>query len=89
MARRKNKTVGWVRLIVGALFLIGGIAGGLYVGFWLMMVKPIMSACAAFDAGNLTATIVGMTVLKFVFGGTVGSAIFAIGSFIGGLFVGN
>ena len=29
-----------------------------------MLIKPILEACAAFDAGTLTATIIGVTIIK-------------------------
>ena len=39
------------RKIIGALLIIAGVVGGLYVGGWLMFVQPIMETCRAFDAG--------------------------------------
>lgn len=84
---REKKRKRGIRSFLAVTFLLAGIAGGIYVGGWLMMVKPILTACAAFDAGTLTATVVGITVLKFIFGGTVGATIFAAGSFVGSIFI--
>lgn len=84
---REKKRKRGIRSFLAVACLLAGIIGGIYVGGWLMMVKPILTACAAFDAGTLTATAVGITVLKFIFGGTVGATIFAVGSFVGNLFV--
>lgn len=63
------------------------ILAGLYVGGWLMFVQPILEACQHFDAGTLTGTIVGITVLKCVFASTVGSLIAYVGVLFGGMFV--
>ena len=69
--------------IIGIILIIAGALGGLYVGGWVMFIQPIMEACAAFDAGLLTGTIVGMTILKCIFAGCIGSIIFYIGATIG------
>lgn len=60
--------------------LIGGIAIGLYVGGWVMFIRPIIEACRHFDAGTLTGVIVGVTILKCIFASTVGSLIVYVGS---------
>jgi len=74
-----------MRKLLGMLFVIAGIGGGLYVGGWLMFVQPIIDACKAFDAGTLTATIVGWTVVKCVLASFVGGIIAWLGSVIGQL----
>ena len=53
------------------LLLIVSIIVGVYVGSWLMFVQPIIEACKHFDAGTLTGLMVGTTVLKCFFAGTV------------------
>ena len=70
------------KVIMVWLVLIGSIVGGLYVGGWMMFIKPIIETCKAFDAGTLTGLIVGTTVLKCVFASTVGGIIVWIGSSI-------
>lgn len=72
---------------IGLLFMIAGALGGLYVGVWLMFVQPIIEACRAFDAGTLTGMMVGITVLKCIFAGAVGSTIAYIGMYVGGYFL--
>ena len=57
---------------IGYLLMIIGIAAGLYVGGWLMFIQPILEVCKCFDAGTLTGTIIGVTILKCVFSGAVG-----------------
>ena len=61
--------------ILGVLLIIFGIFGGLYVGVYSMFIQPIIEACKAFDAGNLTGMIIGTTILKCIFAGAVGSII--------------
>ena len=75
-----------MKTIIGWIIFIGSVVGGLYVGGWMMFIQPIIEACKAFDAGTLTGLIVGITVLKCIFAGTVGSIIVWIGSAIAGVF---
>lgn len=62
--------------------LIGGIVIGLYVGGWVMFIRPIIEACRHFDAGTLTGVIVGVTILKCIFASTVGSLIIYVSAAI-------
>lgn len=71
--------------IIGCLLMVVGIVAGLYVGGWLMFVQPILEACRCFDAGTLTGTIVGITVLKCVFASAVGGIIAWVGIVLGGV----
>ena len=71
-----------MKYIIGWIIFIGSVVLGLYVGGWMMFVQPIIEACKAFDAGTLTGLIVGTTVLKCIFAGTVGVIIVWIGSAI-------
>ena len=72
-----------MRGVIGVLIIIGSILGGLYVGGWTMFIQPIREACAAFDAGILTGAIVGSTIIKCIFAGTIGTLIAYIGCHIG------
>ena len=65
-----------MKKIIGYLFMAIGILVGLYVS-----VQPILEACMCFDAGTLTGTIIGITVLKCIFAGAIGG-IFVWGSII-------
>lgn len=78
-----------MRYIIGIILMLASIAGGLYVGGWLMFIQPILDACAHFDAGTLTGAIVGATVLKCVFASAVGSAITYIGILVGRIVCGD
>ena len=69
--------------VIGFLIILAGILGGLYVGGWIMFIKPIIAACAAFDAGTLTGMIVGTTILKCIFASCVGTLIFVVCYYLG------
>jgi hypothetical protein len=77
------------KIIGGVLLMIAGIVGGLYVGGWVLFIQPIIEACQAFDAGTLTGTIVGITVLKCIFASAVGSIIAYVGFLVGGVLATN
>lgn len=74
-----------MKKLFGVLLIIVGIVGGLYVGGWIMFIKPIIDVCQAFDAGTLTGMMVGITVLKCIFAGTVGGLIVYVGYFFGAI----
>lgn len=74
-----------MKKIIGVLLMIAGVVGGLYVGGWMLFIQPIIEACQAFDAGTLTGTIVGITVLKCIFASAVGSIIAYVGFLVGGV----
>lgn len=78
-----------IKNIIGILSLIIGVFGGIYVGGWCMFIQPIIETCRAFDAGTLTGLMVGITVLKCVFAGSVGLLIFSIFYFIGMILIYN
>jgi len=61
----------WMSLIFGSI-------SSLYVGGYQMFVKPIIECLVAFDLNTLTAKMIGITILKCLFAGTIGGAIFAI-----------
>lgn len=69
-----------IAFVVAAL----GFLGGFYVGGWLLFIQPIISACQAFDAGTLTATIIGWTIIKCIFVAAVGSIIVWLGCTMAG-----
>lgn len=71
MRKRRSKA----RRVMANIVTIAGLILAAYVGGWIMFIKPIISACAAFDVGTLTAAMVGMTVLKVVFASAVAGII--------------
>ena len=70
-----NKIRDWLGAIVYAISIIIGS----YVSIWVMLVEPIIYACQCFDAGILTATIVGITIIKILLSGFAGILIMLIG----------
>lgn len=70
-----NKIRDWLGTIVYAISIIIGF----YVSIWVMLVEPIIYACQCFDAGTLTATIVGITIIKILLSGFAGILIMFIG----------
>lgn len=70
-----NKIRDWLCAIVYAISIIIGF----YVSIWVMLIEPIIYACQCFDAGTLTATIVGITIIKILLSGFAGILIMFVG----------
>lgn len=73
--------------IVGWLLFLGGIAGSLYIGGWLMFIKPIINVTQAFDAGTLTGLLIAKTVLKCIFASFTGWLIFYVSTLLSAIFI--
>lgn len=67
-----------VKIIFAFIIIIVGIVAAIYYGLYVMFIQSIMSACAAFDSGTLTASIVGLTVIKCIFASTVAGLIVSV-----------
>lgn len=70
-----DKIRDWLGIAVYAISIIIGF----YVSIWVMLVEPIIYACQCFDAGTLTATIIGITIIKILLSSFVGILIMFIG----------
>lgn len=70
-----DKIRDWLGIAVYAISIIIGF----YVSIWVMLVEPIIYACQCFDAGTLTATIIGITIIKILLSDFVGILIMFIG----------
>lgn len=68
-----------IRDLLGIIVYAISIILGSYVSIWVMLVEPIIYACQCFDAGTLTATIVGITIIKILLSGFAGILIMFIG----------
>ena len=68
------------RIIFGWIVLVGSVLCGLYVGGWLMFIKPILDVCNAFDAGTITGLLIGTAVLKCLFASVAGWLIVYVGA---------
>ena len=64
-----------IRNFIGLLVVLMSWVLGAYVGIWQLFIHPIITACQAFDAGTLTGTLIGVTVIKCIFSGSIGIAI--------------
>lgn len=71
-----------MRNVLAVLIFIAGVLLACYVGVWVLFIKPILAACAAFDAGTLTATVLGVTVIKCLLASVVSSLIITVASVI-------
>ena len=54
-----RETLFWITIIVG-------VALDIYAGGWLLFIKPIITVCAAYDAGTLTGSMIGWTIIKYL-----------------------
>lgn len=71
-----------MRNVLAVLIFIAGVLLACYVGGWVLFIKPILAACAAFDAGTLTATVLGVTVIKCLLASVVSGVIITAASAI-------
>ncbi len=78
-----------IRTILAILVFVIGIIMAVYFGLWVMFVKPIMEACAAFDAGTLTGVIIGKTVLKCIFASVAAFVILTVSTWIAKIIAGD
>lgn len=65
--------------ILKYVVLIGSLIAGLYVGGYLMFIKPIVTCITAFDLGALTGAMIGWSIVKCIFAGTVSGIIIYLG----------
>lgn len=70
-----DKIRDWLGIAVYGISIIIGAN----VSIRVMLVEPIIYACQCFDAGTLTATIIGITIIKILLSGFVGILIMFIG----------
>lgn len=71
-----------MRTVLAILIFIAGVVLACYVGGWVLFIKPILAACAAFDSGTLTATVIGVTVIKCLLSSAVSGVIITAASAI-------
>lgn len=79
MKRISTSTLNKIRDLLGAIVHAISIIIGFYVGIWVMLVEPIIYACQCFDAGTLTATIIGITIIKILLSGFAATLIMLVG----------
>ena len=79
MKHFNKNTINKIRDLLGAIVYTISIIIGFYVGIWVMLVEPIIYACQCFDAGTLTATIIGITIIKILLSGFAATLIMLVG----------
>lgn len=73
-----------MKKIIGIIIAILGIAGGIYVGFWLMFVGGINQIISSINPVNGLGIAIGIAKIAFCeIGGFIAWLGIAIGSFIG------
>lgn len=79
MKHFNTNTINKIRDLLGDIVYTISIIIGFYVGIWVMLVEPIIYACQCFDAGTLTATIIGITIIKILLSGFAATLIMLVG----------
>jgi hypothetical protein len=62
--------------IIGVLLFVLGIAAGLYVGFWVMLVGGFLEIIDAIKAPVTSASEIGFGLLRIMFSSAVGALTF-------------
>lgn len=79
----------YVRVTAGMACYLAATILALYVGGWMMILKPIEGTVTAYLAGTLTIKGVAVTALKCVLSATVASAIWCSGYILKNKFIGH
>lgn len=61
-----------MKIVIGLLLIVAGIALGLYVGLWLMFIGGIVSIIEQIRSEHLDALTVAWGVARILFAGMVG-----------------
>ena len=72
-----------MKYIVTWGIVIAGFVLALYTGIWTMFINPIMQCCKAYDSGDLTGFMIGITIIKCVFAAPVARLITYVTGAIG------
>ena len=76
-----------MREVIVYLIMLISILAGLYVGGWLMFIKPIKKVSKVIEDGTVTRFMVVITVLKSFLSVSVGCTTYYICLWIGSLFL--
>ena len=68
--------------IIAIIIIWLGCVLALYVGGWLMFIKPIINVVLAFQAGMVTGLMIALAIIKILFASIVGGIIAYIGFII-------
>lgn len=68
-----------VRIILAAAIYLFGIAVSVYVGGWIMLLKPVKETIAAYTLGTLTLPQLAVSIMKCISSMTVSGLIWCMG----------
>ena len=71
-----------MRNIIAILIFGVSVIAAIYFGGWVLFVHPIITCCAAFDAGTLTAMMLGISILKCIVAAGVASILVYVGAIV-------
>lgn len=72
-----------LKILLGLLFIIAGVVGGIYLGFWVMFVGGILEIARAIDLHTVTAMLIAINIIKIFFAFVVGLIIGVLGISVG------
>lgn len=72
-----------VKKIIGWSIILSSCLAGIYVGGWLLMLKPIYGLCVSISHGNVTIVQIIIAFIKCVFSSSVAWILAYTGSVIG------
>lgn len=65
-----------MKILLGIILTLAGVALGIYVGFWLLFVGGIVTIINAINADPVNATSVAWGVIKIIFASAAGGLSF-------------
>jgi len=71
-----------MRHYLSIVIFFTGLILGIYVGYWILFIEPIITCVVASNAGLLTATMTKMAIIKCTVSWLVAGTIFGIGYII-------
>ncbi|MBZ9622968.1 hypothetical protein G9F71_008880 [Clostridium sp. FP2] len=72
-----------MKYLIGILFMIAGVVGGVYLGVCVMFIGGILGIARAIDMHTITTTLVAINLIKIFLASFVGCAIALAGITIG------
>ena len=67
MRRKVYKIKSTISKIMTVAIFIAGVALSVYIGIYQLFIRAVLNVCAAYDGGALTATLIGISIIKIVF----------------------
>ncbi len=67
MRRKVYKIKSTISKIMTVAIFIAGVVLSVYIGIYQLFIRAVLNVCAAYDGGALTATLIGISIIKIVF----------------------